>query len=378
MSQFFDDECGESSTGKRQRSWLSDDDSDGETCYSWGLSQEENEEEESDIGMYLRCDSSGNGGGGGAGVENVEPTPGGSPVRTGTGGVDEVEVPTGGGGGTGKGAAKNWIFTCNNFTEGDLGALRTIECAYLRCQEEIGESGTRHLQGVLCLKDRKRRTQLTKLLSPRFHLEVMRGTIEQADNYAGKRETKVEGGVELLRGTRPSGAGHRSDLAMVAQEIRAGGREAQILDQHPSSYIRYHGGIRRAIFVCSARRNHKTDVFWYYGRTGTGKSRRAAELAPGAYWKDNGTAWWDGYEGHEDVIIDDYRCNMCTFNYLLRLFDRYPMQVQVKGGYVQFVAKRIIVTCNKSPREAWATRTDEDLCQLLRRITAIEEFVDIL
>lgn len=133
--------------------------------------------------------------------------------------------------------------------------------------------------------------------------------------------------------------------------------------------------------------NTPPDVRWFYGPTGAGKSKYAYELfhpigepgldgeaKVGAYYKSADHKWWDGYDGVSPVIIDDYRCNFCTFSALLRLLDRYPVQVECKGGTMQFNARTIIVTAPHHPREMWNSRTAEDLQQLLRRITEIRCF----
>jgi len=75
-----------------------------------------------------------------------------------------------------------------------------------------------------------------------------------------------------------------------------------------------------------------------------------------------------------NVIIDDYRCNFCEFNMLLRYFDEYPLNVQIKGGTVQFAAPNIVVTAPQRPEVMWQTRTVEQMQQLLRRIEVIELF----
>lgn len=122
------------------------------------------------------------------------------------------------------------------------------------------------------------------------------------------------------------------------------------------------------------RRNWKTTIFWLYGATGTGKSRWAHEQDPEAYIKEPTTKWWDGYDGEATVIIDDARRDMCTFAYMLRLFDRYPLPIETKGGTCQFLARTIYFTSPFHPRQFWEGRCTEDLKQLLRRIEHIRHY----
>ena len=74
-------------------------------------------------------------------------------------------------------------------------------------------------------------------------------------------------------------------------------------------------------------------VDWYYGATGTGKTKAAWMKLPGAYFHaaDN-MKWWDGYDMQKTVIIDDFRQEKCSVAYFLKCFDRYPMRVEFKGG----------------------------------------------
>lgn len=122
-------------------------------------------------------------------------------------------------------------------------------------------------------------------------------------------------------------------------------------------------------------------VLWFYGETGTGKTRTAIELAQEAgcsYWLSHGEKlqWFDGYIGQEYAIIDDFRKNMCTFNFFLRLTDRYSLQVPVKGGFTNWIPKVIIITSPIDRDEAYEyfdqntreTKTWDKANQLARRI----------
>jgi hypothetical protein len=121
-------------------------------------------------------------------------------------------------------------------------------------------------------------------------------------------------------------------------------------------------------------RDWKPEVIWYYGATGTGKTKRAMEEMPeDRYVCMDTDRWWEGYDGHSNVIIDDMRKDFCKFKRLLRLLDRYECQVECKGGSRQLRARKIIITSCYSPYEMYDTR--EDVHQLIRRIDKIEEVI---
>ena len=121
-------------------------------------------------------------------------------------------------------------------------------------------------------------------------------------------------------------------------------------------------------------------VYWYHGATGTGKTKRAYEVAleladgDGDIWWANGSLkWFDGYDGHSVAILDDFRPDWAKLWFMLRLLDRYPMRVEVKGGFRQWVADHIFITCPKPPEECYL-EAGEDIDQLLRRVTIVKEF----
>lgn len=81
--------------------------------------------------------------------------------------------------------------------------------------------------------------------------------------------------------------------------------------------------------------------------------------------------------GQKVAIFDDFRPWWCRFDYLLRLLDRYPMQVPVKGGFVNWVPEHIIITAPQRWSDMFTGefRTPEDLAQLGRRIHHCVHFV---
>jgi len=272
---------------------------------------------------------------------------------------------------------RHWCFTINNWEPGFEEILRRSNPAYYCCQAEIGENGTEHIQGVISFANPRAFSAVRKIIRG-WHVEQMRGTIDQAVAYCTKEETRDPDHPDPWEfGQRPvcaGKAGGRSDLKAVATLVQSGGTIEAVADTYPVSVILFHRGIERLIGLRQRPRDFSTDVYWYYGPTGSGKTRAASAADPAAYWKSPSDKWWCGYEGHETVIIDDYRTDFCKFNFLLRLFDRYPMSVETKGGSRQFRAKVIYITTPKSPRETWNLRCDEDLGQLVRRIKEVRHF----
>lgn len=112
-------------------------------------------------------------------------------------------------------------------------------------------------------------------------------------------------------------------------------------------------------------------VYVYWGRTGTGKSRRAWDEATlVAYPKDPCTKWWCGYRGQSTVVIDEFRGRI-GIEHLLRWTDRYPVVVESKGGAVVLRCTSIWITSNLSP-DVWYPDIDaESLAALRRRLNII-------
>lgn len=114
-------------------------------------------------------------------------------------------------------------------------------------------------------------------------------------------------------------------------------------------------------------------VLW--GGTGTGKSWLArTEAGPDAWiWTPSMDKWFDGYEGQDHVILEEYRGQL-PFGMLLSLLDRYSMRVPKKGSSQQWTPTHIWITSPVQPSEWYTTLTTVEgrLEQLTRRISEIK------
>lgn len=111
---------------------------------------------------------------------------------------------------------------------------------------------------------------------------------------------------------------------------------------------------------------------WVYGESGCGKSRSVRELHPDAYIKDPRTPWWDGYDGEEVVIIDDYDpYQIKQSGDMKRWLDLYKFQAQVKGGYLMIRPRKVIVTSQYTIRECFGTMDERTFQAMIRRVEVI-------
>lgn len=260
------------------------------------------------------------------------------------------------------------MFTINNpGPEDDPKKWEGIK--FIVFQLERGENNTNHYQGYVQFISNKRIAALKKI-NRRAHWEKRRGTHDQAVAYCTKKETRIS---EPYKWGEEPEKGKRNDLLAVKELIDKGARLEMVADQHFGTFIRYNRGLKLYMNMKSGERTKKTEVTVIYGPTGTGKTRFCADNFPNSYWvypQSSGSAkWWDGYDNEEVVIIDEFY-GWFPHSYMLRLLDRYPMQVESKGGVSKFLAKQILITSNKSP-DTWYPKLEAQYPQLERRIDNI-------
>lgn len=259
---------------------------------------------------------------------------------------------------------RNVCFTINNYDETDIAAFKDWDqITYIVYGKEVGESGTPHLQGYVEFKNSKKFSTIKKKF-PRAHLETRRGTAEQASDYCKKDGDYVEEG-------EMTNQGERSDLIEATNMIIDGRKMREVALNNPPVYVKYHKGLMAFKSTILEPRNEVPKVTVLYGKTGTGKSRKAREITTDAYvWGPEQGQWFDGYEGQKDVIFEEFRGQL-PFGQMLRLLDRYDCKVQYKGGMIEFLGTNIVITSPKHPSMWYTDYASDKIDQLLRRISEI-------
>lgn len=263
-----------------------------------------------------------------------------------------------------------YCFTINNYTATDIEQLTAFcgDVDYLTYGFEKGtEENTPHVQGYVELAKPQRFSWIKKRL-PRAHLEPRKGSRTQARDYCHKEDTKP---FEYGK-WKPDKQGMRNDLISVRNKIDEGATTLEIATDHFGTWCRNHRAFARYRLLKRKRVCTEKTVIWIYGKSGTGKTRTAHEKYPDAFWKDPGHKWFDGYDGEDVVILDDFRPTWWSWSYMLRLLDRYPLKVECKGTTVAFTPHTIVITAPCDPATMYS-HMDEEIRQLTRRITEIKK-----
>ncbi len=252
---------------------------------------------------------------------------------------------------------------------------------YLVFQQETSPSTKQmHYQGYFYTNCSHRWTALSVWLDAVFGchcwISFAKGSPKQNREYCTKSYTAIPGTM-VERGVMPA-QGKKTDMHDIADKILAGESMRTIAMEYPGQFIRYYKGFtnfQQTTMIIPRSSDVQPSVYWWFGPTGVGKSRLAFERYPGAYNKMMGCKWWDQYSGEKEIILDDYRPDLCTFSMFLKITDRHPLRVEGKGGSMHLSATVFVITTTCRPEVIWARQTDEHMDQLLRRITHIEEFM---
>jgi len=237
--------------------------------------------------------------------------------------------------------------------------------AYFKGQlEEGGTTGYRHYQ-VLVIFKRKQSLGSVQRLFPESHCELSRS--DAADQYVWKEDTRVpdsqfEFGIKPVRRNNPR------DWDAIWEKAKTG----QFLEIEASVRVQHYRTLRAIASDFSQPIGIERIIHVFCGRTGTGKSRRAwSEAGLEAYPKDPRSKFWDGYQGQNHVVIDEFRGGI-DVSHMLRWCDRYPVRVEIKGSSSCLTAGRIWITSNLHPRYWYPGLDDDTLDALLRRLRIVE------
>lgn len=270
---------------------------------------------------------------------------------------------------------KGWVFTWNNYPDASLTFIKRLfregKIKGYVVGKEIAQSGTPHLQGFVSFKKRLRLSGVRAIFAEgnpawrdAIHWEPCRDRAASVE-YCKKDGDYIEDGI--IGNER---GGKRDGFESGLREYMEHRNLKRFKQDHPGIYVRYSRGISTLLDAPVRDIENPPKVVYIYGPTGTGKTSMVFRKFKDIWISGRDLQWFDGYDGQECALFDDFRGSMCKFSYLLRILDRYPLQVPIKGGFVNWAPKYIVLTSNTHPREVYDV-PGEDKNQLMRRITRI-------
>lgn len=249
--------------------------------------------------------------------------------------ADKSDVPRNTKGG------RNWLLTINNYTEDDVKTLESLKPKLNKYswQEEIGKSGTVHLQAGLAFKSERTLNGLKKLL-PTAHIEKAKN-IWAVINYCKKKDTAT--------GKNQDSSDNADSRLIVATD-------------DPMEGLELHDWQEDLIKIIDQPPDNRTIHWWWEPIGGVGKTTFIKHLV--MYRKDilyiSGSAK-DIMYGITKFVIDNKRgpkvvfmniprsVEHVSYNGLEQVKDGIFYNTKYKSGMVVYDCPHVFVMANEKP-----------------------------
>lgn len=274
--------------------------------------------------------------------------------------------------------SRRYCFTIHNYTKKDLVQFNKLaesleKHRYICYGLEVApDTGTQHIQGYIELNQAQRFTFLQNYFNftrngklNKFHIEIANGTVEENKKYCQKDGKFHEFG-------EPSFQGKRTDMIEIKDLVRDNPKQVNsIIDEHCNNPQQFQFAQRlHSLYLQPRDPNYPPKVYWISGKSGVGKTslvyKTFSDVCSVSSYKWLGT----NYNQNECFLLDDFRPDCISFELLLKVTDRYPMDIEFKGGFIALSSPFIVIT-SPDPIDETFEFHHEDLTQLHRRVTEI-------
>lgn len=241
---------------------------------------------------------------------------------------------------------RRYCLTLNNPTDEELEHIKDLESSNLKrgifCLE-VGESGTPHIQGFIHMKNAMTFSAVKKMLgTQRVHIEAAKGTDYEAWTYCMKDVEGKGASIVCMRGDEPSIEGELSDWEKIAQMVKDGASNLEIIAKYPSIAIRCQSALEKYRLEWD-RQNagwRDLEVTFITGPTGCGKTRTVMET----FGYNNvfrvqtygHTGMFDNYNGQDVLVFEEFRGKV-PIEQMLNFLDGYPCELPAR--YANKLAK---------------------------------------
>lgn len=213
---------------------------------------------------------------------------------------------------------------------------------------------------------------LKKLLGyPWIHLQSMRGSITQNEDYCSKEATLTKIGLPFI------GKGGNRNVQEIYEMTKAGKSDIELAEWDFSVFARTLKAIDRIRLANRPLCLESREIILLFGEPGCGKTKWAYDNSPNLFELPVGKGmWFDGYQNQREVLLDEYE-GQFPLDSFLKVVDRwYVRAVPIKGSFVWWNPNKIIMTCNIHPSlwyNSWNGRSVKAVA-FRRRLTKVFEF----
>lgn len=232
----------------------------------------------------------------------------------------------------------------------------------------MSKDGLYHIHNVVTFDSAKRVKRVSDMIG-NCHVEEMRGTKEDAEDYIYKRGKFEEKGEKVLAvfgdiSAIQNNSGSRTDLKQF-DEIALKPEfnlNRYLLDhcnnERDEKYLekRYY-----RLLADNAPQWRNVKVIYVEGKAGSGKTRVATELYPNAFKASVAEKCnfpFDGYKGEKVLILDELRPGVFTHAELMQILDGYKLNINVKYGQMVACWDTVIITTAMPLKDWYSDRSD--------------------
>lgn len=293
--------------------------------------------------------------------------------------------------------SRKWQVTLNNPADKGLtheaikNKIQEIKSIKYYClADEIGlETHTPHTH-IFIYCSRLRFSTLKRMF-PDGHIEQAYGTVEENRAYIRKdgkwaadekADTSVPGTFEEW-GEVPEepGAGYRTDISEIYEQIYNGASNAEIMSRNPEAaqYINKMDKIRQEILESEYRDTWRNlTVIYIFGPTATGKTRYVMEKHGygSVYRVTDYNHPFDRYSQEPVLCLDEYRSSL-QIGDMLDYLDGYPLALPARYANRQACYETVYLISNIDLKEQYVNvqvKEPETWRAFLRRIHQVIEY----
>ncbi len=261
--------------------------------------------------------------------------------------------------------SRGWCFTAYEPNLEDRWLTDVAPTYWCYGDEVCPSTKRRHWQGYLHFGQAKTMAAVKSKCPKGIHFEARKGTCDQAIKYCEKD------GVFKEDGDRPAGQGNRTDIRAMYEAAKQGSVDHDLMDAYTTTYAKYPKFVSQLIARFTPARTWQTQVYVYWGPTGTGKSRFAFDHGASPVYIDK-SGFAHGYNNQKRIVFDDFKDDTLSRERFLQLMDRYPCFINVKGGSMNWNPEVVYITSNYDPANWYGGNA-----AVQRRITKIRHFATI-